>query len=231
MPACYQAKLTLQFDEAYRKTALPNDATYKTEQKNFFQERSFENVSNEVREFHQLLLSGMDLRAADHIRELYADCEYSSKDQTVNLEFKPFLASNSYIPKNDYACINSNWDQNESKLLSETTSRLGLIIETVEAQNWIMQMNIFPVYVQELNALLAKKSNDEQNSWNNNSSEIREKIKPSNELLKRGPGECVAQTLKKWTPILRMGYAHFPVEIPLTELANTWCSPTHLSKK
>ena len=195
---------------------------YKNEQKIFFREQAYPLILEEVHGFHQLLLSGLELRASDHIHELNTQCE-SAKEAEGNIEFGPFLGGTVYIPKNVYACLNAHWESDAEQLLNETTDRLGVSFSNndantaAQARQWVVEREIFPVYALETKSLLQKKQSVEMAAWPD---EI--KLLAGKSVHAAG-SPCLASSVKQWTPILREKYHYLNLESLLTEFFTQDC--------
>jgi hypothetical protein len=209
--ACYQQKLVLAFDEAFRqsqgKAHALSDVIYKNEQQVFLKSRAYDTVSSEVHQFHQLLLSGMDLRAVDHVRDLNHECE-SASDAPVQT-YQPFSGGSFEIPKGYFACLNAGWDKDAGQLLDETSERLGLVITTPEAKEWIKQRQIYPVYDEVTRSILTKKTAENQESWNASLEE---------QIAKMDFSQSLTAFVKKEAEGLRSRYPYLAIEAALTDL-------------
>jgi hypothetical protein len=138
--ACYQKKLASAFDGHSKKRGSASEL----ERRRFMNEHSWENLSNEVQRFHELLLSGIDLRAVERVRRLHQSCENVSQAY--------------------YDCVNLRWSRDQTEILNETAERLGLVITTIEAKNWIKTHQIQVIYSRILESILAKSKIKKQES-------------------------------------------------------------------
>ena len=223
MDACFSAKLTLLFDEAARGVPELTASQYKKEQKKYLETKTYSMVYRQVLGFYQQLLSGIDFRASDRVRDLVSECEKNQSNQNLNLSFNFYLGGSTFVPKMVFQCINSKWSQNEVNLLSETSNRLGLRFKNPMAKEFIILNLIRPVFTLELNTLLQKKSEDEEKNWKLNLENLKEKIKFSTQLWKNDEKDCVTKVVQKYTPELRQNYAYFNLESAVTEIAKEKC--------
>lgn len=209
--ACYEPKLVRAFDEAFRtvqsKQKGLSDVVYKKEQQRFLAARSFEKVATEVQDFHRLLLSGMEVRARDRIADLHQECETASELEVR--VYQPFAGGLSTLPKGYFACLNNRWDEDAKDLLSETTDRLGLVLTTQDAKDWIKDRHIDPWYQADSARLLAKRSADDEKAIEQDLEKLTSKMDWSLSLN---------AFVKKESEGLRAQYPFYPVEIKLTEL-------------
>jgi hypothetical protein len=227
--ACYQSKLTLYFDQSYQKAQQRIPASvpeklwtenYKNAQKEFFADQSFPRIVEEVHSFHQLLLSGLELRASDRIHDLNTQCE-TAKEGENTLEFTNFLGGVTYIPKNIYGCLNAHWQSDAEQLFGETTDRLGVtFVGTADntaddAKNWVVQREIFPTYAQETKNILQKKQDAELAQWPSEVSQLSKNAIHDS--------QCVAKSVKQWSPILREKYHYLNLEALLTQVFTQSC--------
>ena len=189
---CYQTQLALAFDQAFLRLKDQNinlnKEEYLAEQKSFLASYSYENVLNWVESFHHMILSGVELRAAQRAVDLAQLCEESNEkdDETAITNFAPFLGGNTYLPRAFYSCLNEHWLTEQDQLLKETTDRLGMTIKTDEAKRWILQRQIAPIYRKTFNDIFAKHNQEEQLVWDQSWKELESKInwkKPSEELM------------------------------------------------
>ncbi len=205
--SCYQELIARRFDESFRKfqehhSGLGPEAYRKTKVEFLF-EHSYERTLSEVNHFHQSILSGMDLSARDHARDLLKSCEHDHEKVTVIERFDLFSGGVTEVPKEVYACLAHHWEEDMSQLLSETTERLGLKLETAGVGHWILKNQISPVYESELTAIFLKRSQTERKDFLAYQSEIFHDFdfQQTNEEL-----------LKRWTPLMRSRFPHSSVE-------------------
>jgi hypothetical protein len=169
---CYQSQLVLAFDQSFRRVKDQNiiisREEYESEQKYFLENYSYEKMMNWVEGFHRMLLSGVELRAAQRAVDLSHDCEsaYTATETPVITNFSPFLGGVTYLPHPYYSCLNDHWQNELDELLIETTDRLGIVIKTEEAKRWILQRQISPIYRKTMNDVFAKKKQEELVVWN-----------------------------------------------------------------
>ncbi len=210
---CYENALSRKFDEVFRKLepelGLQAATDYKQEQKRFFEEHSFDQTFAEVQAFHQRLLSGIDLRAAEHSRELSQECQkWADRDRDVR-DFKSFRGGTTELPKGVFACLNEQWTRDTQLLLNETTDRLNLVIATSEASEWIKKYQIDPIYTQETHHFFNQLQEEQLARWKKNQELVRSELKfdlPLSEFVKEN-----AQKYRKDYPFLTL-------EVLLTEL-------------
>ena len=218
---CYQSKLSLAFDDAFRKAQKKNsslsDLVYKQEQKRFFQEESFEEVFASVQSFHQVLLSGIDVRAVEKAKELNEDCEKRINEEAVVQNFKEFNGGTTEVPKGQFACLSESWSRRADKLLNETLNSLSLVLVTKQSGEWIKRYQIYPIYHQETQVYLNKKFEQEKLAWNQQSLELEKTLSSSDSLEK---------VVKDNSPGLRKVFPHLPVEALLTEMIQKRKGPT-----
>jgi hypothetical protein len=204
---CFRSSLTLQFDEAFRKTqaqfANLKLTDYKREQLAFFDFRSYDSVFDEVNHFHQSILSGLDLKARTHATELFKTCAGEAKQEATIENFNVLTNLVSEVPKGTYACMSNHWLSDEKQLLDETTDRLGLTIATEEAKLWIEAQQISPIYEAEINTSVSQKAKAEHESFQHEKDEI---FAGFNAKAKQD------QILKEWSAKLRERYPYSPVE-------------------
>lgn len=204
---CYHAALVLQFDEVFRKAQSQflelRTADYKREQKIFFEFRSYEAVTEEVKRFHQSILSGLELKARSHAKDLFADCESEAqKDSTI--ENFSVLSNLVYeMPRGTYACLSLRWGRDQKQLLDETSDRLGLSIVTEEAKNWIKAEQILPIYDSEVSSTVEKKAREELAEFRHNQGSDFAGVDA------KAPQEKI---LKEWSIKLHEKYPYSPVE-------------------
>lgn len=169
---CYQSQLVLAFDQSFRRVKDQNISIskeeYTTEQKLFLENFSYETMLGWVEGFHRMLLSGVELKAAQRAVEFSHDCEsaYSASEYPVITNFSPFLGGITYLPHSYYSCLNEHWQNELDELLKETTDRLGIVIKTEEARKWILQRQIYPIYRKTMNDVFVKKKQEELLVWN-----------------------------------------------------------------
>ena len=189
---CYQSQLVIAFDQAFRRVKEQNIKLtieeYTTEQKIFLEHYAYENVLSWIETFHRMLLSGVELRTAQRAVELAHICENSltSDNETHLINFTPYWGGTTYLPRTYYSCLNEHWSTELDQLLKETTDRLGIVIKTDEAKQWIVQKQIFPIYRKTLNDVFNKRKQEEMDTWSQNWKEIESKIdwkKPTGELI------------------------------------------------
>ncbi|MBS1959576.1 MAG: hypothetical protein JST80_08910 [Bdellovibrionales bacterium] len=202
--ACYRQKVTVSFDSAFK-----NDPSYRKLQKEFLSQYSYDRVFAEVQSFHQVLLSGMELRAVDHIRDLHEKCGDRDEIGVTIHSFGPFLGGDTEIPKGYYSCLNDEIEKDEDQLLSETTERLGLTIVTPEAKQWIRERQIDPVYEKYTHDFFQKQMSLEKKEWDASADEIKDRIETH---------ESLHSAVKRLSTELRGQYKFLPVEIYLTKL-------------
>jgi len=190
---CYQSQLVLAFDQAFRRVKEQgitlSAEEYTAEQKAFLDAYSYEKVLSWVETFHQMLLSGVELRSAQRAVELARTCEgtFQSETEIQLTNFSPYLGGLSYLPKAYYSCLNEHWQSELDQLLKETTDRLGIMIKTAEAKRWIIQKQISPIYRKTLNDIFMKRKQEEEARWNQEWSEIEKKIdwkRPMDDLIR-----------------------------------------------
>jgi len=211
---CYQSKLVFAFDEIYRRVKAedvslsPDD--YKNEQKRFIEENGYVNMLKKVDGFHRMLFSGVELRASTRAADLAHVCESSidSEEKVQLTEFGPYTGGTTYLPKTYYACINSHWKSELDQLLKETCERLGVVIRTEEARNWILEKQIYPIYQKTLSELFQKRKMEEQRGWQQEWVEIEKVIDWK---------ISVAERVAKYSPELRKKYPFLNVESLLAE--------------
>ena len=210
--SCYRSKVEIEFNKAFQKSqkskALTDDA-YKHELKIFNERNSFEEVFSAVQTFHQRLLSGMDLRAVDHVRELHQECQKSGTDQPAIHDYQFFNGGVTDVPKGEYACLSDRWEKDVERLLDETTDRLSLAITSKEAREWIKRYQIAPVYSTETQAYFTKKQEEQLARWNENREAIVQALNFDLSL-----NDFVKQETRK----LRAEYAYLALEPMLTEI-------------
>lgn len=204
METCYRQKALVAFDSIFK-----NEPTYKQLQKDFFTVYSYDRVFTEVQAFHQTLLSGMDLRAVDHARELHQKCDDREDNGVAIRSFGPYLGGDTDIPKAYYHCLNEEFASDEEQLLGETTERLGLTIVTPEAREWIREQQIHPVYERFTRDYFQKQLQLEKDKWADERDEI---------LGRFTAGESLQGAVKRVSGELRGHYRFLPLEVYLTEL-------------
>ena len=211
---CYQEKLSLYFDQSFQKVVTRTPASvYKTEQKVFFDEWSLEKIKNHVHTFHQMLLSGLELRAIDHIKELNSMCENHPIELGNNLTFNYYHGGSTYVPRGYYFCLNSKWEDDANLLLTETLDRLGLKIENKDARTWILHDQVFPTYQEETNAILKQHEKKEQSLIKAELAGLINSAKDGGTKRK----DCVEANVEFWSPTLREKFHYLKIESLLTE--------------
>lgn len=204
---CYKAALTLQFDEIFRLTQVGHpelrNADYRKEQSEFLEIRSFANVAEEVKRFHQSVFSGLDLKAREHAIELFRSCE-NEKGRDIPIEnFGVFTGAVSEMPKAVYACLARSWGGDQDQLIQDTAERLGLKIVTPEAIQWIKREQVSSVYESEINNLTLRKSKEELEHFGSKKKDL---------LREFNPRLSEEAAVKQWAGILREKYPYSPVE-------------------
>lgn len=202
--SCYRSKALVAFDSVFK-----NEPGYKRLQQEFFTVYSYDRVFSEVQAFHQVLLSGMDLRASDHARELHQRCEDRDEIGVTIQSFGPFLGGDTDIPKSYYNCLNQELEADEEQLLAETTERLGLTIVTPEARQWIRERQIRPVYEKYSHEWFRKQADAEKEKWDAERADL---------LGRFEQGESLQTAVKRLSGELRGQYRFLPIEVYLTEL-------------
>lgn len=168
---CYQSKLVIAFDEAFRRVkdqAIVIDSNeYKVEQQRFLGKFSYERMHSQVEAFHHMMLSGVELRASQRAAVLANECENTLNSNENNQigSFEPYYGGSTYLPRAVFNCLNKKWPEELDELLNETANRLGVVISTAEAKKFIIQKQISPTYRKTLNELFVKRKNDETNQW------------------------------------------------------------------
>jgi hypothetical protein len=202
--SCYHSKALVAFDSVFK-----NEPGYKRLQQEFFTVYSYRRVFEEVQSFHQVLLSGMDLRASDHARELLQHCDDRDEIGVAVHSFGPYLGGDTDIPKSYYSCLNEELEKDEDQLLNETTERLGLTIVTPEARQWIRERQIHPVYEKFAHDWFQKQAAMEKEKWESERADV---------LSRFEPGESLPAAVKRLSGELRGEYRFLPIETYLTEL-------------
>jgi hypothetical protein len=137
--SCYETKLSLAFDESFRRshreTANLTDVDYQKQRQEYLKNHPYAQSLEQVKNFHQLLLSGMELRAADHIHRLIRECKSGTEAAS---------------------CLKAKRESDATQLLTETTERLGLTIASKSARTWILEKQIYPVYDELAHSLLSR---------------------------------------------------------------------------
>ena len=193
------------------------DVAYKQEQKQFFQDESFEEVFGAVQSFHQLLLSGIDVRAVENAKDFNLDCAKNLNADSMVRGFKDFNGGVTEVPKGEFACLSDAWVHHADALLDETLDRLGVKLVSKEAREWIKKYQIYPVYVQETQNHLDQKFEEEKKLWSEKVNSISQKIEKSEDLEK---------AITDFSPSLRHDFPHLPIEVYLTELYQKQRSPS-----
>ena len=168
---CYQNQLVISFDQAFRRVKgegiTLTAEEYTAEQKRFLDLYAYEKMQSWVDSFHQMLLSGVELRSAQRAVELAHTCESTlATDSEVQITaFSPYLGGITYIPHSYYSCLNDHWPSELDQLLKETSDRLGITIKTAEAKRWILQKQVAPIYRKTLNDFFSKRRQEESARW------------------------------------------------------------------
>lgn len=202
--SCYRSEVQVGFDSIFK-----NHEQYRRLLKDFLTFYSFDRVQQDVDAFHRVLLSGMELRAHEHAKNLILSCQ-STEEIGVNLTaFKPFLGGDTDVPKGFYRCLNDHFDLDQRQLLKETAERLGLSIQTEDARQWIQLKLIHPIYEQVGREWFRKQAQADRARWNNQKEEIRKKIDFQ---------EPVSANVKRLSSELRSEFPYLGVEVALTAL-------------
>ena len=205
---CFQETISRNFDEVFRSskgTSIRSDLkTYTSERNRFLKVRAFSVVLDEVNRFHQSQLSGLDLKAREQAIRLIEHCD-SEKIEHPLIESFGVLPGISYeMPKSTYACLSSKINEDWSKLIKETSDRLGFTIESDAAKQWIISEQLNPVYETEMNHWLQKKQNEERVEF--------EKDIPNLRLTFKSQKNTEVAWVRDLSGSFRAKYPHSPVE-------------------
>jgi hypothetical protein len=206
--SCYRSKVVVAFDAEFK-----SDPNYQRLQKEFLTFYSYARVVQEVESFHQVLLSGISLRAAERARALHVQCESSDEVGTQITKFLPYLGGDTDIPKSYYQCLNDRLHDDQVQLLQETGDRLGLKITTEAARVRILETIIHPTYEKFSHEWFRKHALEDQQKWKLNQAEIKNKIEP---------GETLASAVARLSRELRPQYRYMPLEVAITSLYQEW---------
>jgi hypothetical protein len=211
---CYQSRLVLAFDESFRRIKnqdieIRNDE-YQAEQKRFLDRYSYDQVSVLVDSFHRMMLSGIELRAAQRTRDYESSCaDGLSSVESVHLDgFEDMRTGVTYLPKAYYRCLQEHWTKETAELLDETSQRLGMEIRSAEAKKWIIEKQIMPIYRRTLSELFLSRRASELVQWKKEWSSIESGIQW------KKPIETI---VREETPRIRARFRFLNVEALLTE--------------
>ncbi len=141
--SCYQDRLEKRFDDLSLKIREKhrdlNRNSLIRERALFLGINAFEMVSSEIERFHQGLLSGIEISAREHVREVVKSCGASLRANNAE-EFK--------------GCLETSRTADMEILLAQTADRLGLRFTSKSALDWIRERQIAPIYEMELNRQL-----------------------------------------------------------------------------
>jgi hypothetical protein len=211
---CYQSRLVLAFDESFRRVKdqgieIRGDE-YQAEQKRFLDRYSYDQLSGLVDSFHRMMLSGIELRAAQRTRDYESGCaDGLSSVEQVHLEgFQDFQAGVTYLPKAYFRCLQENWAKETVELLEETSQRLGMEIRSADAKKWIIEKQITPIYRRTLSELFLSRRASEMIQWKKEWSLIAAGIQWN---------QPIETIVREETPKIRAKFRFLNVEALLTE--------------
>ncbi|MBU6153224.1 MAG: hypothetical protein KGP28_02875 [Bdellovibrionales bacterium] len=135
--SCFAERIGDGFDDVMR--ASESDRISQPEEKSwksvFLESNSHQKVLEQVRTFYQGLLSGIEISARGSVGDLLQSCGFSE---------------NSVFTQAVEGCFRSKMRSDMEQLLSKTADRLGLVITTQAARDWIVDHQITPIYEAEL---------------------------------------------------------------------------------
>jgi hypothetical protein len=212
MQACYESKVAIAFDDAFRKAQKQNSnlnpTVYKSLQKSYLAQHSFDETFSEVQSFHQRLFSGMDALALQHAKEMNETCAGETSANAPVHAYFPFNGGLSDMPKGQLNCLNEKWFNEMTALLNETSKKLDLEIKEDATKSWIQKYQIQPVFMAETLNFLKAIQETEQKKWN-------EKVVPE---LKFTPGADREKWVSENAKQFRKDYPHLALEGMLTAM-------------